>query len=186
MRRRDLLAGLGSAGVVAGGGAVAVFGLPSVDDLRGESAEAAHEPIEIRTIDAPGSEAGTVAVPDLGRVTFVDFFGTWCQPCIKQMPALGEASEAFGEEVLFCSVTNESIDEADLADWWTEHDGNWTVGIDPAAELTSEHPGPVPRAVAMDDAGRVQWSGSGTKTADELVGGIEQALEASDFGSESA
>lgn len=185
MRRREILAGLGSAGVVVGGSAVAVYGLPSADDLRGaESDDEPPEPLEIETVDAPGSDAGTVEIPDLGRVTFIDLFGTWCGPCIEQMPALAEANERIGDEILFCSVTNEAvgpdgaITEAELVEWWDEHGGNWTLGLDPAAELTARYPGGVPRGVAIDASGRVQWAESGIKTADELVSGIEQALEA--------
>ena len=188
MRRRDVLAGLGGAGVVAGGGAVAVFGVPSTGGLldRGSDADC-HDPLEIETIDAPGSEAGTILVPDPERATFVDLFGTWCPPCIEQMPALAEANQRIGDEVLFCSVTNEnvgengSITEAELADWWDEHGGNWSVGHDPAAEITARYlEGGFPTAVAIDAGGCVRWSDAGVKTADELVAGIERALEASE------
>ncbi|UHQ95311.1 TlpA family protein disulfide reductase [Haloterrigena alkaliphila] len=190
MRRRDVLAGLGGAGVVAGGGAVAVYGLPSPGRFLDEETDEPPEPIEIETIEAPGSEAGTVAIPDRGRATFLDLFGTWCGPCIEQMPALAEANERIGDEVQFCSVTNESvgpngsITKAELVDWWEKHGGNWTVGHDPAAELTSRYlEGGFPTAVAVDATGRVQWAESGIKTADELVDGIERALEAGDSGS---
>ncbi|ELY39164.1 TlpA family protein disulfide reductase [Natronorubrum tibetense] len=186
MRRRDVLAGIGSAGVVAGAGAIAVYGIPSTEGLLNEeSADEPDDPLEIETVDAAGSEAGTIEVPDLGRVTFVDLFGTWCAPCIEQMPALATANERIGDEVLFCSVTNESvgengsITEAELVEWWSENDGNWTVGHDPAAELTARYlEGGFPTAVAIDASGRVQWADSGVKSADELVSGIEQALEA--------
>lgn len=188
MRRRDVLAGLGSAGVVVGGGAIAVLGLPSTDSLLDEdSDDVESDPLEIETIDAPGSEAGTIQVPDPDRATFLDLFGTWCTPCIEQMPALAEANERIGDEVLFCSVTNESvgpngaITEAELVEWWDEHDGNWTVGVDPSAEITARYlEGGFPTAVAIDASGRVQWAESGIKTADELVAAIEDALEASD------
>jgi len=66
MRRREVLAGLGSVGVVAGAGAVAAFGVPSFDDDSDGSSGLVgrqHEPYEIETVDAPGSEAGTVTVP---------------------------------------------------------------------------------------------------------------------------
>lgn len=192
MHRRELIAGLGSAGLVAGAGAVAIYGVPSVDELTvtddGEGGYA-DDPLEIETIDAPGSEAGSVIVPDPERVTFVDIFGTWCPPCIEQMPALAEANQRIGdrEDVQFLSVTNESIGENraitmdELVDWWDDHDGDWTVGLDPSAELTERYlQGGYPSAVAIDTQGRVQWGDSGVKTADELVAGIEQTLEASE------
>lgn len=203
MRRRDVLAGIGSAGVVVGGGAIAVYGLPSVDDVTDEAdsddatatdtddaaSTERHDPLEIETVDAPGSDAGTVSVPATDRPTFVDLFATWCPPCIDQMPALAEAHDRIGDEVLFLSVTSEtvgetgSITEAELVDWWDEHDGDWLLGLDPTAELMERYlQGGYPSAVAIDDSGRVQWADSGNKDADELVAGIERALETSSSG----
>ncbi|THE64079.1 TlpA family protein disulfide reductase [Salinadaptatus halalkaliphilus] len=189
MRRRDVLAGLASVGVVGGGGVLAVRGVPSFetgsdDPEATDGAETtAPDPIAIETVEAPGSEAGEVRIPAPERVTFVDFFGTWCPPCIEQMPALAEANDRIGSDVLFLSVTNEavgsSVTEDELVDWWDEHDGDWLLGLDPTAELTSRYlAGGYPSAVAIDTDGRVQWSDSGVKTADELVAGIERALEA--------
>ncbi|MXV63334.1 redoxin family protein [Natronorubrum sp. JWXQ-INN-674] len=186
MRRRDVLAGIGSAGIVGGAGAVAVYGVPSTDALLEDESGAVQDPLEIDTIDAPGSDAGTIQVPDLERATFIDLFGTWCAPCIEQMPALAEANDRIGDEVVFASVTNESvgengaITEAELVEWWTDNDGDWTLGHDPSAEITARYlEGGFPTAVAIDASGRVQWADSGIKTADELVNGIERALEAS-------
>ncbi|MFP8952636.1 redoxin family protein [Natrialbaceae archaeon A-arb3/5] len=183
MRRRDVLAGIGSAGVVAGAGALAIYGVPSVEDFTGADGPQ-HDPMEIETVDAPGSDAGQTLVPDPDQPTFIDIFGTWCPPCVDQMPALAEANERVGDEVRFISVTNESvgenrsITEAELVEWWDEHDGNWTLGLDPTAELTERYlAGNYPTAAVIDDEGRVQWSDDGVKTADELVDRIEMVLE---------
>ncbi|MFC6716433.1 TlpA family protein disulfide reductase [Natrialbaceae archaeon GCM10025810] len=191
MRRRDLIAGVGSLGLLAGGGVLASSGLPSFDDAddSNEDDGSSDDPVTIETIDAPGSEAGEIRVPSRERATFVDFFATWCDPCIEQMPALAEASDRIGDEVLFVSVTSESVGDSltedELVDWWDEHDGDWTVGVDPKAELTSRYmSGGYPFAAAFDASGRVRWSDSGVKSADDLVEGIERALEAeSDGGS---
>ncbi|RQG93801.1 TlpA family protein disulfide reductase [Natrarchaeobius chitinivorans] len=182
MRRREIIAGIGSAGVVVGAGALAVVGVPSGDDLFGTDRE--YDPLEIETVDAPGSEAGEVLVPPGDRVAFVDIFGTWCPPCIEQMPALAEANERVSDDVLFLSVTNESvgengaITEDELVEWWNDHDGNWTLGLDPTAELTERYlAGGYPTAVVIDASGRVHWSDDGVKTADELVSRITDAQE---------
>lgn len=185
MRRRDVLTGVGSLGIVGGAGVLAVRGPPSfdgTDDSDGGEATTA-DPMTIETIDAPGSEAGEVRVPATDQATFIDFFGTWCPPCVEQMPALAAVNERLGDDVLFISVTNEAIGSAvtkeELVDWWTKHDGNWLLGLDPTAELTAQYlSGGYPSAVAIDSSGRVQWSDAGVKTADELAAGIELALEA--------
>ena len=183
MRRRELLAGIGSVGVLGGAGVIALRGLPSLGDegAAGEDDEGP-EPLTIETVDAPGSRAGTVEIPSTEQPTFIDFFGTWCPPCIEQMPALGEASDRVGDSVLFVSVTTEAvgraITEEELVDWWEKHDGDWLLGVDPNAELAARYlAGGYPSAVAIDASGTVQWSDSGIKTADELVAGIEQAID---------
>ncbi|MFC7060030.1 TlpA family protein disulfide reductase [Halovenus salina] len=191
MRRRELLAGLGSVGVLAGAGVVALNGLPTLDDTATNGdlettdsgdGDGQGDRVTVETIDAPGSEAGEVTVPSTEQATFVDFFGTWCPPCVEQMPALYEANERVGDRVRFMSVTTEpvgdTISEQEVVDWWEEHDGNWLLGTDPRAELAARYlAGGYPSAVAIDAAGRVQWSDAGVKTADELVDGIERALE---------
>ncbi|AFZ74466.1 TlpA family protein disulfide reductase [Natronobacterium gregoryi] len=191
MRRRDVLAGLGSLGILGGAGAVAVYGLPSTNDISNDEGDDGsedgerYEQVKLETVDAPGSEAGQVVVPAPNRPTFIDFFGTWCPPCKEQMPELAEAHERIGDEVLFVSITSESVGEdgplteAELVEWWGENGGNWTLGLDPTAEL-SYRVGRYPMAVALDDSSVVRWSDTGSKTADEFVAGIENALEHSE------
>lgn len=179
MRRRHLLAGIASAGALGAGGIVATGNVPAA--LGGSSTEPV-EPITLDTIEAPGSRDGEVTLPAEGQVTFVDFFGTWCAPCIEQMPALGEAADRVGDDVAFVSVTTEdvggSLSEAELADWWRKHDGDWLVGADPTAELAAKlDVGGYPTAVVLDSTGRIRWSDSGTHSADSLVEEIERVLE---------
>ncbi|WP_255171628.1 TlpA family protein disulfide reductase [Natrononativus amylolyticus] len=178
MRRRELVAGVASLGVFGSGGYLAVRGVPA-DLLEADGTESGEpERMTVETIEATGSDAGELEVPVPDRPTFIDFFATWCQPCIQQMPALAAAHDRLGNEVRFLSVTNESIPDESIAEWWDEHDGNWTVGLDPALELAERYSfSGYPTAVAIDAGGEVQWSDSGVKTEDELVAGIEQALE---------
>ena len=179
MRRRDLLAGLASAGALGGAGLVASGNVP--DGLGfGDSTEPV-EPTTLPTVEAPGSRDGEVTIPADGRAAFVDFFGTWCPPCAEQMPALVEAHDRLGDEVLFVSVTTEDVggevSEETVADWWRENNGDWLVAADVTAELAAKlNVGGYPTAVALDRTGRVQWSDSGVHTADEIVTKIEATL----------
>lgn len=189
MRRRELVAGVASAAAIGGAALFAAGATPTgiggSDDAgdptaSDEGAETV-EPMTIETIEAPGSRDGEVAVPASDRPTFVDFFGTWCPPCVEQMPALGDANDRVGDRVLFVSVTTEavgrSVTEAEIAEWWTEHDGGWLVGADPTAELAARaNVSGYPTAAVIDAAGRLRWSESGIHTADELVAEIEAVL----------
>ena len=179
MKRRHLLAGLASAGVLGGAGAVATGGVPNA--LGGDASDSV-EPVTLDTVDAPGSRDGEVTLPAPDQPTFVDFFATWCSPCVEQMPDLVEAHDRLGDEVLFVSVTPEdvggSVSEEAVADWWRENDGDWLVAADVSAELAARlDVGGYPSARAIDAAGRVRWSTSGTHTTEEFVAGIERALD---------
>ena len=185
MRRREVLAGIGSLGVIGGGAAVAMNGLPAPssgnepnETETTSDATTISDPISLQTLDAPGSTAGEVDLPATDQPTFIDFFATWCDPCEEQMPALAEAHERIGDDVLFISVTNQDMKASKVVDWWQNNDGNWLLGMDPEQRLTSKLlRGFFPYAVAIDASGTVQWSDQGRKNADELVAGIEQALE---------
>ena len=179
MKRRHLLAGLASGAAIGGAGLVATGAVPSISG--GDGAEPV-EPTTLDTVEAPGSRDGEVTIPAGDRATFVDFFGTWCDPCIEQMPALAAAEDRVDDDVLFVSVTTEdvggSVSEETVADWWRENDGDWLVAADVTAELAAKlDVGAYPTAVAIDAEGRVQWSESGIHTADELVAGIEAATD---------
>ncbi len=174
MRRRDLLIGAGSLAAVGGGAAVAF-------DVIGSS-EAAVDELELETIDAPGSSAGTTAVPALGQVTFVEMFATWCTICQAMMPDLAATNAAVGDDVQFISVTNEplgnTVTRDDVAAWWADHGGEWTVAADPELELTRAlDASGVPYSFVLDEANRIRWRHRGHSDRTEMESQIRAVLE---------
>lgn len=173
MRRRDVLAGATSLAVLGGGAAVAF-------DEFGRSGGTIIESVELETIDAPGSTAGTTTVPERGRVTFVELFATWCTICRSMMPRLAEVHTAVGDDVQFLSVTNEPIGNTitrdDVADWWVDNGGNWTVALDADLELTERlDASGVPYAFVLDERNRVVWRHRGEASVEELTEQIRDA-----------
>lgn len=173
MKRRDLLAGLGSLAVLGGGGALAMGAFdqenPGVDT------------VELETLAAPGSEAGTMAVPEQGSVTFVELFATWCTVCQSMMPRLAEVHDAVGDDVQFLSVTNEplgnTVTKDDVAEWWATHDGDWTVAADTDLDLTQRLDATgVPFAAIFDEQNRVVWTHRGRASAPDLEDAIRAHL----------
>lgn len=181
MRRRDVLAGLGSVGALTTAGTAAVYGVPSISALTGDDGERRHDPVSIRTLDAPGSERGEISIPNEEQVMFVDLFATDCNPCQEQMSELRKAHERIGDEVQFVSVTNESddvVEDEDIVEWWNKYDANWTVGRDAMSDLIVHYGAATPIGIAFDSDGRLQWEESGKKTADHLVTELEAVLKA--------
>lgn len=179
MERRHLLAGIASTGAVGAGGLLATGNVPAA--LGGSSVEPV-EPLTLDTVEAPGSRDGEVTIPADGRVTFVDFFGTWCDPCWEQMPALAEANDRVGDNVLFVSVTTEdvggAVPESAVVEMWEQTGGEWLAAVDRTAELAAKlDVGGYPTAVVIDGSGRIRWSDSGVHTADTLVEEIEAVRE---------
>ncbi|AGB32633.1 alkyl hydroperoxide reductase/ Thiol specific antioxidant/ Mal allergen [Natrinema pellirubrum DSM 15624] len=188
MRRRELLAGVGSIGVLAGGTGVVLAGLPSfgTDEPAADSDgdDGSEWPIEVETIDARGSDGGTVTVPNDG-ITVAEFFVTGCGMCQSQMPRLAEARsrlvDDYGDDLTVLSVTYQSADsmpDDELRSWWRTHDGNWAVGRDTTSSLAANY-GIVgyPVTTVIDHTGEKRWEKLGVGSSDDIVRAVEDAFE---------
>jgi hypothetical protein len=97
------------------------------------------------------------------------------------MDEVAEAHDEVGEDVQFLSVSNEpvghTVTREEVVGWWRENGGDWTVGVDGDLRLTEAlDAAGVPTTVVVDADNRIVSSGTGRKTADEMIGAIESAL----------
>jgi len=136
--------------------------------------------VTIETLDAPGGEAGDRAVPVPETVTVLELFATWCTTCADYMETLRRVDREVDAAMI--SVTNEpvgvSVDREEVVDWWREHDGAWTVGLDEEMTLTTELDATsVPYTVVFDREGRITYANAGTTSAERLVEVVEVATD---------
>lgn len=77
---------------------------------------------------SPGEPAPDFALPDadgnvtrlsdyIGKIVYLDFWGTWCTPCIQEIPGALRLQEKYKDKpVVFLYVAME-YDETDIANW---------------------------------------------------------------------
>ena len=63
--------------------------------------EGTRDPLEIEFTAAEGDDAGTLGDLVGDQPLVVNFFASWCTPCIKEMPAFQEVSQELDGEVAF-------------------------------------------------------------------------------------
>lgn len=184
VNRRELVAGIGSVGVLAGAGGLFWRGPPSfVTDRAGSDDGDDGGPLEVETIDAAGSEAGTISVPLAEGATVATFFVTGCGSCQAQMPRLAQAREQLidrhDDAVRFLSVTYqtpETMPPEDLREWWHDHDGEWYVGYDSGLASTYGAVG-YPVTIVVDADGESHWQEIGVQSPRTIVDAAESVLE---------
>jgi hypothetical protein len=199
MRRRDVVAGLGSLGVLGGAGYVVQNGPPSFaldteseDSGEDDDADEDDGPAEVETVDAHGSEDGSLTVPS-ADATVLMFFVSGCGNCQAQVSRLTEARERLqadhGDAATFLSITYESDEQfppAELREWWDEHGGDGFVSYD-SSTLPREYSAVgYPVTLVVDADGTEHWREVGVTDSNSIVSAAEDALEASAENSETA
>jgi len=91
----------------------------------------------LKTID--GKTVRTDTIGTHGKPVIVDFFATWCKPCIRELNAIAEVYEDWKKET-GCEFVAISIDQAQnthkVAPLVSENSWPWeTVLLDPNGEL---------------------------------------------------
>jgi thiol-disulfide isomerase/thioredoxin len=94
-----------------------------------------------------------------GRVTVIDFWATWCAPCLAEIPTLRGLRDTFTDRVVVLGVNLDVTDRRGLVSWmnrqrvdWPQlHDGRGYQGdLARQFEVTS-----LPTSVLVDPDGRV-------------------------------
>jgi peroxiredoxin len=125
---------------IARAGAVAL----TLAVISGRAAEA-EEPSETLKLSRLGSseptaefsaatpDGSTVRLGDLrGKVVLLNFWATWCEPCLEEMPAMERLARAYGERglaVLAMSVDREGASV--VRPFLKRHDLTFLVALDP-------------------------------------------------------
>ncbi len=94
-----------------------------LDDLRDRLGPLALRAGGVPDFEGPGLDGTTIGRDALrGKVAVVDFWATWCRPCVEEFPTLKRIAERYGDGVVVLGINMDGadeIDEAALRAWMT-------------------------------------------------------------------
>ncbi len=147
----------------ASGSPVSSADLPTPDLAPGEAAP----PITISS----WVQGTPVEKFDAGQVYVVEFWATWCGPCLQAMPHMSALQEEYGDKVRFVGISNEN--EATVGAFmerkshldkpWSEV-LSYTIALDDqdatnAAYMAAAKRGGIPCAFVVGKTGNIEWIG---------------------------
>ena len=104
-----------------------------------------------------------------GQWVLVNFFATWCPPCVQEHPELVQFAERNGEQVQVVSVAFDDTEVDEVTAFFAKNGGDWPV-ITSGADGASFDYGvkKLPESFLVDPSGTVRVKINGQVTADGL------------------
>lgn len=112
------------------------------------------------------------------KLTVIDFWATWCQPCLRSIPELIKLSDAFEEQgVKFIGISVDGPrNQSKLKPFVTSIGVKYTILRDINGEIMSElNVTAVPTLIIYDGNGKQVFIHEGFRPGDERI--IKQELE---------
>lgn len=108
--------------------------------------------------ELPNLTGETVSLSEhRGRIVLLNFWATWCKPCVKEMPAMQKVYEELRDQGFVVLAINELEDEAKVRAHISEHGHTFPVLLDHNNRVANMYGvRGLPVSVFVDRAGRVR------------------------------
>ncbi|NTU84839.1 MAG: redoxin domain-containing protein [Chloroflexales bacterium] len=125
----------------------------------------------------PALAGGTVSLADYkGKVVLLNFWGTWCEPCKRELPALQAAHRDLadaGLAVIGVNLTDDEQiqgrDQAAIKAYLEQYGVTYPVALDVQGDVTNAYRVfPLPTSFFIDGDGRIRYVHIGELTLDDV------------------
>lgn len=113
-----------------------------------------------------------------GKIVLLNFWATWCGPCVREMPAFERLEEDCGEDVVILAVN--CMEYADTVTAFIEENGyTFPIAIDEEGIVSAKYPTQgIPYTLVIDGDGIVQNIYVGAADADTQYNEYKSAIDA--------
>lgn len=113
-----------------------------------------------------------------GKVVLLNFWATWCGPCVKEMPAFERLKEDYGDDVAILAV--DCMEEKETVDKFIKKKGyTFPVAYDVEGMIGMKYPTDgIPYTLVINKDGIVRYIYLGAVDADAQYGEYKSAIEA--------
>lgn len=102
-----------------------------------------------------------------GKVVYVDFWASWCEPCRKSFPWMSEIQERYGKELKVIAI-NLDQNRDDAIGFLKKLNPKFTVAFDPAGKIAEVYQVKgMPSSYLIDRNGRIVVSHIGFRGSDK-------------------
>jgi thiol-disulfide isomerase/thioredoxin len=109
-----------------------------------------------------------------GKYVLLDFWGSWCVPCIRLIPEVKRLHEKYRDEIQFVSIAyDKSIDQEKVQTLIRENDMNWIQLLDSRDKkngiIEQYKVDEFPTSILISPAGKVIYRGTADKGLQKLI-----------------
>ena len=91
-----------------------------------------------------------------GKVVLLNFWATWCGPCVREMPAFEKLYGEYGEDVAILAVN--CMEREDIVKAFQDENGyTFPIACDPEGDVSLKYPSQgIPYTLVIDEKGIIQ------------------------------
>jgi peroxiredoxin len=110
-----------------------------------------------------------------GQGVFLNFWGTWCKPCAKEMPAMDRQYEQFKDQGVQVLAVNIAQSEFEVQNFADQYKLSFPVVIDKTKSvMTAYNIIPLPTTVLVNPEGEIERVITGEMTEQDIKGFMEE------------
>ena len=139
--------------------------------------------MDLAVYNSPDGKDSFNVADQLGKVTVINFWGTWCGPCIAELPHFDQVATDYVGRVTVVAVHSDYKGET-AADWIAENYPDTSIlfaqdagdGGNGAYYTALGGEGDFPMTIVVDKEGVITFACRGSITHEELTAAVEEAL----------